>query len=109
MGFFFQRFRKRPPPQQVLQPGGGMLAYFNLSAWWFRAFSPVKRQYIDLRYQQSGGPPLAQGHLESAPFSDLQFLSHLALCVRREDASMLARIKAKGGGLTSTPETRGPG
>src|SRR5262249_13758091 len=94
----------RPPQHQAIQAGGGMLEFFNLGAWWFRTFSPVERQYIDLRYQQSGGPPLTQGHLESSPFSAPQFLSNLTMCLRPEDASILARINAKVDELTSAPE-----
>jgi hypothetical protein len=46
---FFQRCRRQPPQQQAIQPGGGMLEFFNLGAWWLRTFSPVERQYIEQR------------------------------------------------------------
>jgi len=88
---FFQRFRRHSPQQQATQPGRGMLEFFNLDPWWFRTFSPVERQYIEQRYQQSGGPSLTQGHIDSAP----QFLANLVTSLRPEDTSIIARINAK--------------
>ena len=105
---FFQRLRRQPPQQQEIQPGGGMLEFFNLGAWWLRTFSPVERQYIDLRYQESGGSSLTQGHLDSSPLSAPEFLSHLTTCLRLEDASIRARIKAKVDELTSASQTSEP-
>src|SRR5262245_38100332 len=92
---FFRRFRRQPPQQQAIQPGGGMLEFFDLRDWWLRTFSPVERQYIEQRYQQSGGPSLTQGHIDSSSFSAPQFLAHLPTWLRPEDASITARIKAK--------------
>jgi hypothetical protein len=86
-----------------------MLEFFNLGAWWLRTFSPVERQYIEQRYQQSDGPSLTQGHIDSSPFSAPQFLANLAMWLRPEDASITARITAKVDDLAVAQPTSGPG
>lgn len=101
---FFQRFRKQPPEQV-----GGLLGFFNLGSWWLSSFTPAERQYIEQRYQLTGGPPLAQGYVDSSPYSAPQFLANLAMWMGLEASAIVARINAKVDELATTPQTSGPG